>query len=629
MSLARGMADTLEHRGPDSSGHWVDAEAGVALGHRRLAIIDLTESGHQPMTSSSGRWVVTYNGEIYNFDTLRGILEAEGITFRGASDTEVLLEAIDRWGVSEAITRCRGMFALAVWDRAARELHLSRDRVGEKPLFYGWAGDTLLFGSELKALRAHPDFDPSIDRDSVALYLRYGYIPGPYSVYEGVRKVPAGCIVTVREDGNQSEAKYWDFRSIVTSRHEMATPEESVDELEARLRTSVRRQMVSDVPLGAFLSGGIDSSTIVALMQEQSVAPIKTFSVGFEEFGFDEAAYARKVAGHLGTDHTELYVTAQDALAVVPSLSSMYDEPFGDSSQIPTSLVSGLARRSVTVALSGDGGDELFGGYSRYERLDRTWRAVHKVSPRPRRALAAALSAVPAAVWAGGRAAVSRLVGERRAAGLPSPRAAQTLAEVLKADTPFSSYEMLVSHWRRPEEVVLDGVEKLVPYTDVESWPAFGDIVSWAMYVDALQYLPDDILVKVDRASMAESLEVRVPMLDPEVIEWAWSMPPDVRRLDGRAKWPLRQVLYRHVPAELVDRPKMGFGVPIHSWLRGPLRSWAEDLLDPVLVDAQGILDSAQVQRVWREHLSGFRSHEYLLWDVLMLQSWLAQPEVL
>jgi len=621
------MCGVLSHRGPDSSGVWIDEGSGVGLAHTRLAIIDLSDAGHQPMESANGRYVISFNGEIYNYKDLRSELAGQPISFRGSSDTEVLVEGISAWGLETTLRTARGMFALAVWDRGQRVLSLARDRLGEKPIYYGWAGHSFLFGSELKALHCHPAFSPSIDEDAIALYLRYGYIPGPYSAFRGVRKLVPGTMIKISADhaGSLPDPQtFWSLREVIEHREEFSGSAGEVSgHLEEVLLDSVKAQMVADVPLGAFLSGGVDSSTVVALMQAESSRAVKTFSVGFDESGFDEAVYAKEVARHLGTDHTELYVSPRQALDVVPTLAEMYDEPFGDSSQIPTHLVSALARDTVTVALSGDGGDELFGGYLRYGRLSRTWGRVVGVPKSIRTATAGAVMTIPASWWARGRQAASWVLPQRISNGLPSPRAAETLAEVLRSDQPHGAYHLLVSHWRRPGELVIGGEEPTVPITSAENFMFDeGDVTSWAMFVDALQYLPDDILVKVDRASMAESLEVRVPLLDPRVVAFAWSIPSDMRHKDGRSKWPLREVLYKYVPEKLVDRPKMGFGVPIHEWLRGPLREWAEDLLSPKSLSTDELLDPAPVVKAWAEHLSGARDHAYPLWNVLQLVAW-------
>jgi asparagine synthase (glutamine-hydrolysing) len=620
------MAATLRHRGPDAGGAWADAEAGVALGFRRLAIIDLSEEGNQPMVSACGRYVTVFNGEIYNFRELRQRLESAGHSFRGHSDTEVLLAAFSAWGVEPALRRCNGMFALAVWDRTSRVLQLARDRVGEKPMYYGWAGDVLLFGSELKALRAHPGFRAEIDRNALSLYLRYKYVPAPWSIYRGIRKLPPGTLLTLdcEVPGLLPEpAPYWSAREAAEAGpdHRMDVGE-ATEQLDALLRDAVGLRMEADVPLGAFLSGGIDSSTVVALMQAQSSRPVKTFTIGYEDQDFDEAVDARAVARHLGTDHTELCVTPRECIEAVPRLPALYDEPFGDSSQIAVYLVSELARRHVTVSLSGDGGDELFGGYNRYVWGPEMWRRTRRIPAPLRHAAAGLLTSRSPESW-------ERLL---RRAGRLSPRAANQrlagdklykLAGLLGVDRPEELYLELVSHWKEPASVVLGAQEPPTPATDPSRWAGVPGPAEHMMYLDLVTYLPDDILTKLDRASMGVSLEARVPLLDHRVVEFAWRVPLEMKVRDGTAKWLLRQVLFRYVPAPLVERPKMGFGVPIDRWLRGPLRDWAETLLDRSRLAADGYLDPRPVRARWEEHLSGRRDWQYPLWDVLMFQAWL------
>jgi asparagine synthase (glutamine-hydrolysing) len=563
------MTDTLVHRGPDSSGAWVDAETGVALGHRRLSILDLSSCGNQPMVSACGRFVIAYNGEVYNHLELRRRLEDAGVEFRGHSDTEVVVETLARDGIRGALEQFNGMFALAVWDRRERVLHLARDRMGEKPLYYGSAGRRFLFASELRALRAHPDLDREIDRTALALYLRHGYVPSPFSIYRGIRKLPPGTFLSVRfEAGPQfgEPEAYWSLAEAARTGQQRAaseprTAEAAVDELDALLRDAVHSRMQADVPLGAFLSGGIDSSTVVALMQARSSRQVRTFSIGFGEAEFNEAEYAAAVARHLGTDHTELYVSAEDALNVVPRLPSMFDEPFGDSSQIPTFLVSQLARSEVTVSLSGDGGDELFAGYTRYGSAGRL-AGLREIDRRIRGTLGRGIRlAAPAVDVAGGRARNSRWGQRFLRAG-----------EILSSPHLEAAYTATVSYWGR--DAVLDA-PPAASWNAAEQlpWMASNDVVHRMMYLDATRYLPDDILVKVDRASMAVSLEARVPLLDHRVVEFAWSLPADLKVRDGVAKWPLRQVLYRYVPRELLERPKRGFSIPVAEWLRGPLRA--------------------------------------------------------
>jgi asparagine synthase (glutamine-hydrolysing) len=621
------MTETLGHRGPDAGGAWVDPAAGVALGFRRLAIIDLSAEGDQPMVSACGRYVVVFNGETYNFRELRRQLEAAGHVFRGRSDTEVMLAAFIAWGVAPALRRFNGMFAFAVWDRSSRELHLARDRVGEKPLYYGWEGTTFLFGSELKALRAHPSFRGDIDRDALALYLRHKYVPTPWSIHQGIYKLPPGTLLTLAFDTagrTPAPEPYWSAREVAEggSAHPIDHAGEATAELDELLRDAVRLRMEADVPLGAFLSGGVDSSTVVALMQAQSSRPVKTFTVGYEDPAFDEGVDAKAVARHLGTDHTELYVTPRDCMAVIPRLPTLYDEPFADSSQIAVYLVSQLAREHVTVSLSGDGGDELFGGYNRYRWAPAVWSRVARV-PRPlRRAAAGLLTARSPESW-------DRLL--RRLTWLTPGDANQRLAgdkiyklaAVLGLDGPEQIYLHLVSHWRHPESLVAGGREPPTPVTDPTRWARVPGAAEHMMYLDLLTYLPDDILVKLDRASMGVSLEGRVPLLDHRVVEFAWRVPLWMKVRNGQSKWLLRQILYRYVPPQLIERPKMGFGVPIDRWLRGPLRGWAEELLDPRRLRADGYLDPEPIRRTWTEHLSGRRNWQYHLWDVLMFQAWL------
>jgi asparagine synthase (glutamine-hydrolysing) len=631
------MASALAHRGPDDQGVWSDPECGVALAHRRLSIIDLSPHGHQPMVSGSGRYVITYNGEIYNFQALRR--EIEGRTggaagWRGHSDTEVMLAAFDMWGFAEALPRFDGMFAFALWDRQERVLHLARDRMGEKPLYYGWTGRTFLFGSELKALRAHPSFGAPVDRDAVALLLRHSCIPAPYTVYEGIRKLPPGtrATLTMKQAAtgeSPAMAQYWSMQEVAA--RAVARPLEAADavateRLDALLRQAVAQQMVADVPLGAFLSGGVDSSTVVALMQAQSVRPVKTFTIGFAESGYDEAGHARAVARHLGTEHTELYVTPEEAMQVIPRLPEIYDEPFADSSQIPTYLVAQLARRNVTVSLSGDGGDELFGGYTRYVLGSRIWRAVKPLPKAVRSGLGRAILALSPGHW---NALLRRL-----APVLPESlhfselgEKARKLAGVLHMDSPDLMYRSLVSHWHDPAAVVIGASEPVTRLTGGDCPEALSDLNERMMWLDAVTYLPDDILVKVDRAAMGVSLETRIPLLDHRVVEYAWSLPLPMRIRGSHGKWILRQVLDRYVPRHLIERPKMGFGVPIDSWIRGPLREWAEALLDQRRLEHEGYFNVRRVRQKWAEHLAGSGNWQYLLWDVLMFQAWLERQK--
>ncbi len=620
--IARAMADVQRHRGPDAGAIWVDAEARAAFGHRRLAIIDLSPTGAQPMVSADERYVITYNGEVYNFTELRRELEAGGCRLRGASDTEVILEACAAWGTEAAARRLIGMFAFALWDRRTRVLVLVRDRLGIKPLYYVANAGLFAFASELKGLRACPGWTPEIDRDAVAGYFRHGYIGQPKSIYAGVAKLPPGHILTLAPGKAPELAAFWDLREVARSGLAAAgqrrwTDAEAVARGEELLSDAVRRRMIADVPLGAFLSGGIDSSTVVALMQANSSRPVKTFSIGFREPGYDEAAHAKRVALHLGCDHTEFYVEAKDALAVIPRLPEWYDEPFADSSQIPTYLVSALTRRHVTVALSGDGGDEVFAGYSRYFWADALHRRLSGV-PRPlRRGAAGLLNCLTPAAWD----RLFALVPGRWRPPHAGDRLHKLAALFANAD-PGEIYRRLISQWPSPEDVVIGGHEPRGVLWDASLAQRIPDFTARMQFLDTVTYLPDDILAKVDRATMAVSLEGRVPLLDHRVVEFAWSLPPAFKVRNGRGKWLLRQVLARHVPDRLVERPKMGFGVPIDHWLRGPLREWAEDLLRPAALRAGGVLRPEPVQALWREHLSGRRNWQYPIWVVLMFQAW-------
>jgi asparagine synthase (glutamine-hydrolysing) len=628
----RRMACVLAHRGPDDEGLWLDPAAGVGLAHRRLSILDLTPLGHQPMVSASGRSIVSFNGEIYNHAELRAELARGGHAFRGGSDTEVLLAACEQWGVRAALERCRGMFALALWSAAERVLYLARDRFGEKPLYYALENGRLLFGSELKALKEHRAFRAEVSRDALALYLRRGYIPSPHSIYRGVRKVPPGSFLSVRSDGRAlavREQQYWRAAAICGRAPEAIgqgggrqteTVRRGLDEVQRALEEAIRLQMVADVPVGAFLSGGIDSSLVVALMQRASARAVRTFSIGFAEREFDEAPFARSVARHLGTDHTELTVTPRDALAVIPELATVYDEPFADPSQIPTLLLCRLARRHVTVALSGDGGDELFGGYGRYFEVRRRWRRIRHVPQGLRRGAArlVALAPVRALDLAGRPAALAGVRNGRALADHLQRRAAQWRARTLP-----EYYHLVGSYWPFPGELVRGACEPQDVASRSEEWPSRASDIAHMMYVDTRLYMPDDVLVKVDRAAMAVSLETRVPLLDPRVAQAAWRIPLEVHLADGGGKWVLRQLLERYVPRELFERPKMGFGVPISRWLKRELSEWAGDLLAPARLRREGYLEPALIERCWRQHRAGAANWSTQLWIVLMFQSWL------
>jgi len=626
------MIDALRHRGPDDSGAWADAEAGIALGHRRLSILDLSPEGHQPMHSACGRYVITFNGEIYNFSALRKELEGLGHVFRGHSDTEVMLGCISQWGLVTAVKRFNGMFAFALWDRRERQLHLVRDRLGEKPLFYGWMGQTFLFGSELKALRAHPHFNAEINQNSVALLLRHSYIPAPYSIYRNIHKVMPAMIVTIKSsDPTPHFTPYWSGRAAAErGRTEPfnGSVQEALACLDELLRDSVKLRMHADVPLGAFLSGGIDSSMIVALMQAQSGRPVRTFTIGFHEAAFNEAEHAKAVAGHLGTAHTELYVRPEEAMAVIPRLPALYDEPFSDHSQVPTFLISQLARRDVTVSLSGDGGDELFGGYERYYWGMTIWQNMSLMPPAVSGIAAKALTMLSPHAWERIFRSVAPALPRRIRLRNPGHKA-QRLAELLmiKSNSRSKSrealYHNLVSHWKNPTALMGEASEPGTVLTDPTQWADLPDFPHCMMYFDMMMYLPDDILVKVDRASMGVSLEGRIPFLDHRLVEFAWQLPLSMKIRQGQGKWLLRQLLYKYVPKAMIERPKMGFGLPLHSWLRGPLREWAESLLDEKRLRDQGFFDPNPIREMWAEHLSARHDWQYHLWDVLMFQAWL------
>ena len=615
---AQTMTDSLAHRGPDDRGIWADPDAGIALGQRRLSIVDLSPAGHQPMISANGRFVITYNGEIYNFQDIRPELEARGIKFRGHSDTEVMLEAFAAYGIAPTVKRLIGMFTIAVWDRRDRTLSLIRDRLGIKPLYWAKAGGLLLFGSELKALRAYPGFAPGIDRAALAAYMRHNYIPAPRSIYEGVQKLEPGTILTLPFGGEPRTERFWDARQVALAGQSdllNGSDADMTDHLEDLLRDAVRRRMVADVPVGAFLSGGIDSSTVVALMKAANAGPVRTYTIGFAHSGYDEATHAAAVARHLGTEHTEMIVSPQDALDVIPRLPEYYDEPFADSSQIPTYLVSAMTRQHVTVALSGDGGDELFGGYTRYQFTSRL-RALGLLPQPLRAALARAITAVPADRWSQVLALIPdglrpRQIGDKL----------HKFASVLPCKGETDLYRRLVTHWE-PDRVALRASEAKGVLWDPKIDTDFPGLLERMQFLDLVTYLPDDILTKVDRASMAVALEARVPLIDHRVVEFAWRLPPAAKIRGGITKWLLREVLYRHVPKELVERPKMGFGLPLGDWLRGPLRAWAEDLLSEQRLRDGGYFDPAVVRQVWADHVRGGHNREYMLWNVLMFEAW-------
>ncbi|MFK5854540.1 MAG: asparagine synthase (glutamine-hydrolyzing) [Bacteroidota bacterium] len=627
-SVVKQMAGKLQHRGPDDVGTWISQSGELALAHRRLSIIDLSPAGHQPMHSPCGRYTLVYNGEIYNHLDLRADLEKENghIDWRGHSDTETLLAALRHWGIEDTLKKVNGMFAFALWDNSEKCLFLARDRMGEKPLYYGNNNGVFLFGSELKSLCAYPDWKGVINRDALAIYMQHNNVPSPWCIYEGINKLPPAHYVVIRDAG-QIFSKlhcYWSLLEVAEEgcRHKKTDIEESIDELDNLLRDAVKSRMVSDVPLGAFLSGGYDSSLIVALMQAQSSKPIKTFTIGFHEEGYNEAQYAKSVAKHLATEHTELYVTPKDAIDVIPKLPKIWDEPFSDSSQIPTYLVSELVSKHVTVSLSGDGGDELFYGYQRYTMGNKVWKTLNRLPASVRFGLATALERFPGGAL------------EKTLSHLPKrmhiPNIADRLpkiAAIMKERTGEEFYHRLVSHWKNPTSLVLGSEKQKLIFDDNKDLMKLPTLSERMMYIDSMTYLPDDILTKVDRASMAVSLESRVPLLDHRVVEFAWQLPMSMKYRDGKGKWILREVLHRYVPKKIMDRPKMGFGVPIDEWLRGPLRDWAEDLLNEKRLREDGFFEPEPIRKMWDEHVNGRRRWHYYLWDVLMFQAWLDEQK--
>ncbi|MBU0911565.1 MAG: asparagine synthase (glutamine-hydrolyzing) [Gammaproteobacteria bacterium] len=619
-SILNAMGLAIANRGPDSQDVWFDAESGIGLSHRRLAIVDLSPAGHQPMRSATGRYVIAFNGEIYNHLAIRTQLEQMSARqWRGHSDTETLLAGIEAWGLKKTLELSVGMFAMAVWDTVTGELQLARDRFGEKPLYYGWNNQVFLFGSELKSFRAHPDFKPQINRDALCLYLRHNYIPAPYSIYEGIAKLLPGTIATLKADATEVVIEhYWDAKTVMANNilHSQ-TDENQIETLEQLLKQAVGDQMMADVPLGAFLSGGVDSSLIVALMQQQSDKPIKTFSIGFYEKEFNEAEHAKAVASHLGTEHTELYVSSADALKLVSSMAEVYDEPFADSSQLPTYLVSQMAKQHVTVSLSGDAGDEVFCGYSRYRLTDMTWNKLSKVPVFVRKLGAKFLVAVPVKLWN----QLNHILPSRFKMSNLGDKLHKA-ADVISSATVDELYYGLISHWKNPASVVIGGREPQTLLTSPSQSQVFKQNIPRMMALDTLTYLPDDILVKVDRAAMAVSLETRVPFLDHRVFEYAWGMPQHLKMNQGVTKDCLRKILYKYVPQQLIERPKAGFAVPIAEWLRGPLKDWAEQLIQPERLAKEGIFEPQQIATLWQEHQSGKRNWQYHLWDILMFQSW-------
>ncbi len=626
-SISDRMTDALVHRGPDDVGVWIDPKMGVAFGHRRLSIQDLSSEGHQPMTSACGRFVMSYNGEIYNFQEMRKDLEQNGLQFRGHSDTEVLLGAITEWGLDKTLQQLIGMFAIALWDRKQESLTLARDPVGKKPLFYGWCRDTFLFGSELKALRAHPEFDAPIDPDALGLFIKYSWVPSPFCIYQGLRKLPPGHLITVDSKSrldNVIPHSFWSAREVAEQgEHTPFTGslEEATDELEKLLQTTVRSRMIADVSLGALLSGGFDSSMVVAMMQSMSPRPIKTFSIGFWESQYNEAQHAKDIARHLGTDHTELYISPKDAQDIIPEIPLIYDEPFADSSQIPTVLLSKLARQDVQVALSGDGGDELFAGYTKYPECLKRWETWGNRPLWARQRIADAMTSIGKTSW-------SLLRSSSNSPTAEIPKWQKFLGRMEKKArwiSATSAVDLVVlrhARCRRIQDYVLQTKDTNCLLTNSHDWATVSNPIQGMMYVDFVTFLTDDILVKVDRASMSVSLEVRCPLLDTRLIEFAWSLPLSMRLQGRKGKIVLRKVLERYVPPELTERPKKGFAVPVSEWIKGPLRDWAEHLLDETRIRQQGLLEPNAVQRVWQQHLSGWQDHDTLLWSLLMFQAW-------
>lgn len=623
-SVAEQMALRIQHRGPDGAGVWLNKTGDLALAHRRLAILDLTLAGHQPMISPCGRFTLIFNGEIYNHEHLRIELEAEGGHFdwRGHSDTETLLAALRHWGVEKSLKKLNGMFAFALWDDTTKALFLARDRMGEKPLYYGRNNNIFLFASELKSFKAHPNWKPQIDRNALSLFFRHNNIPSPWSIYKGIKKLPPAHFIIIKDDGKSITKPYcyWNLKEIAEngiSKH-ANNADDTINVFEDLLLDAVKSRMVADVPLGAFLSGGYDSSIVTALMQAQSTRPVKTFTIGFNEKGYNEAIYANAVAKHLGTDHTEFYIAPEEAMSVIPRLPEIWDEPFSDSSQIPALLVSEMARKYVTVGLSGDGGDELFCGYSRYLQGYQIWSVLHFFPGPLRQVIGSLMEIFP------GRSLeyILSFLPDRFQIPHLADRMPK-LGAIFKEKTKELFYQHMMSHWKSPDQFVIGSTEPASLFNKPGKIANVSDFREQMMYLDSMIYLPDDILVKMDRASMAVSFEARIPLLDHRVVEFAWQVPMSMKYRDGKGKWLLREVLYRYLPRKLMDRPKKGFSVPIDEWLKAPLRDWAESLLDEKRLREEGFLNPVLIQKILHEHVSGKRRWHYYLWDILMFQAWL------
>lgn len=621
-AIAINMADQIVSRGPDDSGVWTSVNDGFALAHRRLAIIDLSPAGHQPMVSSCERYVLAYNGEIYNHLDIRELLikEANFSDWKGHSDTETLLVAISHWGLEETLKKLNGMFAFALWDNLSKNLYLARDRLGEKPMYYGSSRGTFLFGSQLKSFSVHPSWKGKIDLEALSLYMKYGYIPSPYCIYRGIKKLPPAHYIVVSNSGNSiSEPKcYWNIEgsSEQSQSYDFDNPELTIDSLENLLIDSIKRRMEADVPLGAFLSGGIDSTAVVALMQHISKEPVKTFSIGFKEEDYDEARQAKKIANYLGTEHSELYVSPEDTLSLLPKLTDIYDEPFADNSQIPTFIVSNLAKKQVTVSLSGDGGDELFYGYSRYFQAFNWWSKLSLVPRFFRQIISLLLTTIPGAL-----ARLLEIFPQKYKIKHLKDRIPK-FARLISAPDWLTFYDRIITQGNYPKPLVLNAPDSIGFLKRYKNNLEGLSLPKQMMYIDTMLYLPDDILAKVDRASMAVSLEARVPFLDHRLVEFAWQVPFEYKLRNRQGKWILRELLYKYVPKSLIDKPKSGFGVPIEYWLKGPLSDWAENLLNEKELKKQGLFDSIIVQEMWNEHKEGKRRWHVQLWRLLIFQMW-------